>query len=231
MNVLICDDRQEDAERLNGLLRDSGFQVESKVFNNGCDTLDFIHTGVVVDVCFLDIVMPEMSGVALAGQLREDGFTGNIVFLSTSNEYGSEAFSLEAFDYLLKPPTPESVKAIMTKLERARNRTDMAGILVKAAGVVKNILYRDISHAEVINHKVYFRLTDGSEVPVYATFAEIAQELLADPRFIQCHRSFIVNMQDVAEVSENEVIMRGGKRIPIPRAYRETRGAFFKWKF
>lgn len=231
MNVLICDDRQEDAKQLDALLRDSGFSVETQVFGNGHDALDFVHTGAAVDVCILDIVMPEMSGVVLADRLREDGFTGEIVFLSTSNEYASEAFNVEAFGYLIKPPTPESVSKILSKLLHHHNRTDMASVHVKVAGIMKKILHRDISHVEVIKHKVFFRLTDGSEVETYATFTELAPKLLSDARFIRCHRSYIVNMDDVAAMSERETVLRGGRKIPITRTYREIADEYYKWEF
>lgn len=231
MNILICDDIPEDAKLLDGLLRGSGFKADTVVFHNAYDALEFIHTGAVTDVSFIDIVMPQITGITLAQKLRESGYTGEIIFLSASNEYGSDAFSVRAFDYLLKPPTPETVNAVLSKLERYQNRADMGSILVKAGSVVRSILYRDISHVEVIQHKVYFRLTDGGEVGVKATFAEISAELLKDPRFIRCHRSYIVNMRDIAEVSETEVVTHGGAHIPVPRNYRETKNIFFKWKF
>lgn len=231
MNVLICDDRQEDGAVLNGLLRDSGFDIKTQVFNRAHDMLEFMHTGIVVDACFLDIIMPEMSGVVLAEKLRADGFTGYIVFLSTSNDYGSDAFRVSAFDYLLKPPTAESVGKLLAKLDQDRNREDMAGILVKTAGIMKKILYRDISHVEVIKHKVVFGLTDGSNVEAYATFGEIEKRLANDARFARCHRSYIVNMDEIAEISERKISMRDGTKIPITRTYGDVKNRYYNWEF
>lgn len=231
MNILICDDLQSEAAELNWLLQVSGFPVHTTQFHHAHDALSFIRTGAVVNCCFLDIVMPEMDGIALASALRQEGYDGKIVFLSTSKDYDTETYTVDAFSYLLKPPTAESVQTILEKLEQEKIREDRAEITVKTAVAAKVLLHRDISYAEVILHKVYFHMTDGSEVCINATFSEIAKQLLCDARFIQCHRSYVVNMQDIAEVSEREVVTHSGKRIPIPRSCRDTRSRFYQWKF
>ncbi len=231
MNILICDDSEPEITQLDKLLQTSGFPIHTHSFYCAIDALNFVRTGAVVDCCFLDILMPEMDGIALAAALRQDGYAGKIVFLSSSKNYGPESYTVDAFSYLLKPPTAQSVKIIMEKLEQARTKDDRAEIAVRTAGLTKILLLRNISYAEVILHKIYFHMTDGREVCINATFSEIAEQLLCDPRFIRCHRSYVVNMQDIAEVSEREIITHRGKRIPITRNYRDTRARFYQWKF
>lgn len=231
MNILICDDMPEETAALDSLLQNCGFPVKINQFYKPLDVLNFISSGAVADLCFLDIVMPEMTGLALAAALRQRGYTGQIVFLSTSREYGPESYSVDAFSYLLKPPTLGQVKALLHKFQQMKNNADQAEITVKTGRITKVILCRNISYIEVIKHTVYFHMTDGSEVCVNATFSETAKMLLTDPRFIQCHRSYVVNMQDVAEISEKEILTRRGKRISIPRTYRSTRTKFYRWKF
>lgn len=132
---------------------------------------------------------------------------------------------------MIKPPTPYNVKNVLEKLDRARKKNDSKDILIKTPGITKSVLLREISHVEVINHKIYFRLTDGKEIEAYATFGEIAPELLGDPRFVQCHRSYLVNMDDIAEIVENDIIMRNGAKIPITRNYNAAKSVFYKRKF
>ncbi len=138
-----------------------------------------------------------MDGVALAKELRNDGFTGAIVFLSASNDYGSESYSVRAFHYLLKPPSRESIKALLDMLARERDNADTAAIRLKSSGVVRSIRLRDVAYVEVIQHKVYFRLRQGGEIVVNSALKEYADELLRDARFVQCHRSYIVNMDEI----------------------------------
>lgn len=231
MNLLICDDLQSDAAELDSLLQASGFPVDITQFFHASDALNFVRTGAVVDCCFLDIVMPEMDGIALASALRQDGYAGEIVFLSTSKDYGPETYTVDAFSYLLKPPTAVRVNKILEKLEQAKNREDRTEITISTAKATKVLLHRDISYVEVILHKIYFYMRDGGQICVNATFSEIAAQLLCDSRFIRCHRSYVVNMQDIAAVSEREIVTHSGKRIPIPRGYRDIRSKFYQWKF
>lgn len=229
MNILICDDMKSEIAKLERLLGDSGLEIKTVAFNSGYDALDYVHSGAVVDVCFLDIVMPDMSGMKLAEQLRSDGFKGEIVFLTTSNGYAEESYGVHAFSYLLKPPRPEAVRNVLRKLDDARKKDDTGGIFIKVSKVARHILFRDISYIEVIRHYVYFRLTDGEDIEIYATLGEIAEQLLSDRRFAQSHRSYIVNMSDVAAVDERQITMRSGKKIPYSKSYSDIKKKFAKW--
>jgi DNA-binding LytR/AlgR family response regulator len=231
MNFLVCDDLPDETNRLETLLSESGFSINTVVFHNGYDALDYAHKGALIDACLLDILMPKMDGVELAKRLRADGFSGEIIFLSSSNDYGSESYEVNAFSYLLKPPTKDSVSRLLKKLTLAREKSDMGSILLKTPGVARSVLLRDISYVEVIQHKVYFYLRDGSSVAVYMTFSEVAAELLNYPRFVQCHRSYIVNMDEISEISEREIVMRGGAAIPVTRTYRDVRRRYYRRVF
>jgi DNA-binding LytR/AlgR family response regulator len=229
LNILICDDIKSETAKLERLLNESGFDVKIVSFLCGHEALEYVRTGIVIDVCFLDIVMPEMNGIILAEQLRGQGFRGQIVFLSTSRDYGPEAFSVKAFDYLLKPPRPANVRNVLKRLADEKLRSDTEGILVRISKVARHILFRDISHVEVIKHYVYFRLNDGEEIEIYATLGEFAVPLLNDHRFAQCHRSYIINMSEIASIDDREVTMRCGKNIPVSKSYMELKKKFIKW--
>ena len=112
MYILICDDMHDDGFKLEQAIKVSGIGAKCCYFDKGSDALSYIKTGAKVDVCFLDIVMPEMSGIELARQIRkmetDKGMKAHaIVFLTTSNEFASESFEVKAFTYLLKPPAPQ----------------------------------------------------------------------------------------------------------------------------
>jgi DNA-binding LytR/AlgR family response regulator len=125
---------------------------------------------------------------------------------------------VNAFSYLLKPPSIEALRELMRKLEDAKAKADTDGIHVKASKVSRHLMFRDISHVEVIKHYVYFRLTDGSEVEVYATLGDVAPQLLRDKRFAQSHRSYIVNMDDISAIGD-----------PNSKSYPDVKKKFAKW--
>ena len=227
MKILICDDLQKETERLAKLLVDE----DVTLFQNGADALAYIRAGAVVDVCILDIVMPGMSGITLAEQLRADGWLGKVVFLSTSSEFGPQSYRVGAFDYLLKPPTPDSLKALLDRMKNETKNADTRSILLKTRGVSKSVLFRELSYAEAMRDKVIFNSTDGDKLEVGMTFADAARELLSDHRFVQCHRSYIINMDEIAEISEGELFTRNRARIPISRGFGGARETYYMWKF
>lgn len=175
--------------------------------------------------------MPEMDGILLAKTLREEGYGGKIILLSTSKDFGPESYLVNAFSYLLKPPTIDTVNELLKRVEQEQLKEDRAEIIVDVGKATKIVRYREISCIEVVLHKLYFYLTDGSEVVANTTLSKIKSQLLCDQRFIQCHRSYIVNMQDIAEISEKTIITQKGKQIPVSRSYKDTRNKFYQWKF
>jgi len=227
---MICDDMKNEADKLERLLNDSGFDVNTTAFTDADDALEHIRSGTIVDVCFLDIVMPGMSGIELAKALRAENYPGEIVFLTTSNEYAAESYQVKAFSYLIKPPGPDGVHKILSELEQAKKDGDTAGIIVKTTGSKRLVLFRELSHVEVMGNNIHFRLTDGTEAVTRATFAETAPALLADKRFTQCHRSYIVNMDDISRVQGSEdFITQNGARVPISRNYPNAVKQYIAW--
>ena len=91
MNILICDDIRDEALELEDAIKASGFEGNIICFDNGKNALAGILSGAKIDVCFLDILMPEMKGTELAQKMREAGFKGEVVFLTSTNEYAAEA--------------------------------------------------------------------------------------------------------------------------------------------
>ena len=239
MNILICDDKKAEADLLAALLSaeqsarksESGFDIRIALFSNSLEALDHVRSGALVDLCFLDIIMPEMNGITLAENLRSCGYRGEIVFLTTSNDFARQSYQVRAFDYLIKPPTPEGVRSILQILENKLETTDKKGLSVKTQRALRYILFRNISHIEVIDHIVHIRLLRGTEIKVNATFSEIARQLLSDSRFVQCHRSYIVNMSDIEIVTDRQVIMQNGAKIPISRGFSIVKDKMMKWIF
>ena len=94
------------------------------------------------------------------------------------------------------------------------------GLTVTTADGVRALTYAEIEYLECTHHIVHFHLTTGEDVAslsLRVPFSAVAQPLLADGRFVQPHRSYVVNLEAVQLLSPGEVRMRSGARIPIPR--------------
>lgn len=231
MNILICDDNHGDAAILEKIIKNSGFHVNTIVFNKSADALAYMRSGAKVDGCFLDIIMPEMTGTALASFLREEGYRNGIVFLTTSNEYAAESYKVDAFSYLLKPPHAETVTGILRKMEDKINSVDTAGIPVVTRYMSRFLLFYEISYIEVMQHKIFFHLTDRSIIEVNMSLGELLPELMKDGRFARCHRSFVVNMNAVSYVQDRDVFLRCGGRVPISKSYLDFSKQYLNWVF
>lgn len=225
MIVFICDDVDDDALQLKSIINDSGFNVRTEIFNTGGEALEHISSGKMPDICFLDILMPETDGVTVAEQMREKGYSGHIVFFTTTNDYAAQSYKVKASSYLLKPPDKNEVVRLMRELIDSIKAADAAGLLINSKKMSTFILFKDIAYIEVIDHKIFYRLTNGNTIDENARISDIMARL-QDKRFAQCHRSFVVNMDEVYQVQGNKVLMNNGKNIPVTRHYANFVNAY-----
>jgi len=229
MNILLCDDKIEELCELENMLENSGFDVRHKSFYNAQDLLTYVRQGADVDMCILDIVMPDMTGISLAVELRRGGYEGQIVFLSALNDFAAESYGVHAFSYLLKPPTKDAIIRLLKDVAAATEKRDEEAIVVRQPREMRRLLHREIEYVEVVDHYVYFHLTSGEYVEVYSTFVEITNKLISAPHFVKCHRSFIINMHEIKVITSRSVTMRSGKVLPVSRNYSDVKKEFAKW--
>jgi len=232
MNTLICDDIRDEGLELAIMASDA--VAKCQYFNKASGALSYIKTGARVDVCFLDIVMPGMTGIELARQIRkieraEQSDPREIVFISASNEYAAESFEVNAFSYLLKPTAPQKVTNILQQIIGIKNAKDVAGIPLITKNMTRFLYFREISFIEVRNNKVHFYLIDGNELVITSTLGALLPKIMEDRRFGRCHRSFVVNMNDTRTIQDNIVVMRSGKQIPITRTYADFRNEYIEY--
>ncbi|MCL2184980.1 MAG: LytTR family DNA-binding domain-containing protein [Treponema sp.] len=227
MNILICDDIRDEALKLQNAVKEADLEANVMYFFKPQDVLKYIKTNVKIDVCFLDIIMPEMNGIELARKMRAEGFGGKIVFLTTSKDYGVESYQVKAYFYLLKPINTKDVVRLLNEIKNTSPIEDNAGIKIETRNLTRFVYFYEISFVEVINKNVYFRLLDGSEIVIFASLGDILPQLTSDGRFAQCHRSYVVNIDAVTQIRGKEIILRCGRKVPISRSYKEFSDQYY----
>jgi DNA-binding LytR/AlgR family response regulator len=226
--IVLADDDQKELDILIHLIGTYYFgktQLKSiphnlHIFNSGSAVLDYFAGEKNVNIIFLDIVMPGISGVETAKYLRDKGFDGYIVFLTSVNDFAAESYKVRAFSYLLKPVKKEQLFNVIQKIEDARTKSyeeDTAAILIQSKQYYRNVLFREIVYVEIMGHKLYIQLTNNEKISLNKPLHEISPALLADDRFAHCHGSIIANMDFVETIKDNAAVLRTGQSIPISR--------------
>jgi DNA-binding LytR/AlgR family response regulator len=234
--VLLDDDRRE----LDKLLRflnayySAGPQAAAgrsflHDFSSGSAMFAYFDGGKTADIVFLDIIMPEMSGVEAAVLLRDRGFNGHIVFLTSTNDFAAESYRVGAFSYLLKPVEKEGLFRVLRQLDEAMeksHREDTAFVLVETKQFHRNILLRDIVFVEIQGHNLSIYLANDETILINKALKEFAPALLSDGRFERCHGSIIVNMDFVETIRDNAAALRTGQAIPISRRHSDFKSRY-----
>lgn len=175
------------------------------------------------DVYILDIMMPEINGIELGKKIRASDRDARIIYLTSSKEYGYEAFGVQATDYLLKPIDVERLVIVLEKIYSnvKKERTNSFGVKVK--GGIYNISLWDLVYAERIDRSIAYHMRDGNVITgvgIRGKFEEEVASIIENPGFIQPHKSYLVNMQYIQDFMVSEIIMEDGTLIPVSRNRR-----------
>ena len=156
-------------------------------------------------------------GLQAAAQLRQHGVRAPLAFFARTPAYAYEAFRVDAMQYLQISFRPEQLTAL---LDRATEPEYGPAMTVATAEGLRALAYAQIEYLECTHHVVHFHLLSGEDVvslSLRVSFAEVAKPLLEDGRFLQPHRSYVVNLAAARLLTAGELQMSSGARIPIPR--------------
>lgn len=177
-----------------------------------------------VDLLFLDIQMPELSGMEFAGILPKKT---KIIFTTAFDRYVIDGYKVNAADYLLKPISYDSfVLSVNRVLERCKvvDRQDVMSadgfVYVKSEYKLVKINFVDILYIEGVKDyvKIYFR--DRRKPVMSLMNMKKLEDYLPKSQFMRVHRSFIVNMS-VADMIDRGRIVAGDTFIPVSESYKE----------
>lgn len=177
-----------------------------------------------VDLIFLDIEMPEMTGIELTKALS--GKETIIIFTSSNKDYALEAFELNIADYILKPVMParflQAVSKAQSILDSRKEDVEVTKdefLFVRDSNITRRLKLDDIFYAEAMGDYVKF-YTKEKMFAIHGTMKS-AEERLPKDNFIRVHRSFIIAV-DKIDTLQDGGIMINGKFIPVADAYRKS---------
>lgn len=198
-------------------------------FKNPVEGLSYLSTA-HVDLLFLDINMPELSGTSLAKLIKPDQ---QIIFTTAYSEYAVEGFDLNATDYLLKPiefdrflkaclKAQHHIHSPVTSLNPAHPGPEVSQkhfLTFKSGTKLHRILVEDILFFEKQRNNMLVHVVGGESISTRINMKALFG-LLPLSRFCQTHKSFVVAIDKIDTIESHQVVVEG-HQIPIGRSYRE----------
>jgi len=224
MNVLIVDDETPAREEIARLLsRVADVNIVGQCANavEALSAINHLHP----DVVFLDINMPQISGLELLGMLDPEEMP-RVVFLTAYSEYALKAFEQDAYDYLLKPVDPARLDVTLQRLRRdsapaadlSKLATPLRQIPCPGHQRVQLVKVEQVEYVNSTGTGVFLVTTDGVE-----HFTELTLRTLEERTpLLRCHRQYLVNPEQILEIvfqelGGAEIVTHGGRRVPVSR--------------
>ncbi len=192
-------------------------EITGRAFN-GKEALDFLllHK---VDIVFLDIDMPKLSGMELLECLP---YQPNIILTTAYNNFAFEAYQKDVIDYLLKPISYsrflKAVNKISLKPESLAETSHYPIIDLKIDGIIEKIDSQNISLVESIGNYIKIFFTEGKPLVVQQTMKYI-ESILPQPYFIRIHKSYLIKKDAIIHRTKNDITLINNKILPIGRKY------------
>ena len=224
MNCIIIEDEPMSMRVIQEFIHKTTDLNLVHTFTNAIDAINILQTDESIELIFLDIELPEMSGMEFLDSLKE---APQVIIISSKGVYAADAFDYEVADYLVKPITyARFYKAVQRARKRMeKEKLDKIGrseIFIKKDSTLVRLKYDEILWVEALENYVIFN-TFHEKFTIHFTMKAIEQKLPQD-KFTRVHRSFIVNTSSIDAIEDNSVLIKihdGTKTIPIGKSYKD----------
>lgn len=176
--------------------------IEIKEFSTS-DALLCDRNWMTIDVICVNVMLKKENGCNIGMLLREDGYSGQIVFYSKQNNYIFEAFSADATQYLIEEMTTEQrfEETFFRVLKKFNGQNENLLVLKNKDGILK-VSLTEVYYFEVKN-RIITMTYKGGTFDFYSTLENV-EETLTDKGFIRCHRSYVVASDAIVKVNVKE---------------------------
>ena len=220
MTITILEDHKSELEHLCSLLHNwsttKNIELELHTFASGENYFQNRRTSENSNIIFLDIQMCKITGLDVAKKLRQEGYIGAIVFLTSFREYVFNGYEVHALNYLLKPVKE---KQLFFCLDEVAKDLDNNSHIYRNKNDIIQIPYKNILCFSASLHYIDI-LTIDNTYSQYSTLTKIIEYLPIE--FIRVHRSYIVNMAHIYKISGNIITLSNNKIVPIGRSYSQA---------
>ncbi|RLD77530.1 MAG: DNA-binding response regulator [Bacteroidetes bacterium] len=226
MNCIIVDDDPLSRKIIEGFIEKTDALNLIGSFENPLNSFQIFEKEEPVDLIFLDVEMPEMTGLEFLNTLDSPPM---IIIVSGQEKYALEAYEYDVIDYLLKPlALPRFYKSINKAQKRFQEKESISKypeeiFIKKKNSTLVRLRYDDILWVEALENYVTVN-TFQEKFTIHFTMKAIENKLPSG-NFKRVHRSYIVNIKRIERIEDNNVIIKANnstKVIPIGKSYRDN---------
>ncbi|MFK7813359.1 MAG: LytR/AlgR family response regulator transcription factor [Maribacter sp.] len=177
-----------------------------------------------VDILFLDINMPKLSGLSLLKTMQQKP---NVIITTAYPEYAVEGFELSVTDYLLKPFSLERFLKAISKVQQqsqnnikppeTKDKDITKTLFVKSDKKIIKLDLKEITHIEAYGN--YIKIFTDTMILTPQTLTEFLKKL--PNNFLRIHKSFAINFQQLKLIDGNQAVLQNETKLPIGKSYRK----------
>lgn len=238
LRIAVCDDDKNDRERVHVLveeyLKEKNVQAELRLFDHP-DTLLEECEQFRPHIYILDIVMPMVTGIQAARELRWNQPDAQIIFATSESSYALESFDVNPINYIMKPVDRDK---LFSTIDLALSHVDVKKdryISIKVKGGLKTLSVDEILYIEYRNHIVSYHMISGDVVSpptLRIGFAEYLETNHGEDDFVRCHESIAVNVSAIDKLTKTDITLRNNEVIPVSKSrYSEVLDKYMDFRF
>jgi len=225
LKAAVCDDNPVLSEKIaqmtvSCLREDRNIRVSVNCYLNAEELIRAVHE-THFDLILMDIELGGNSnGIELARRINISYPDTRIIFVSSYHKYYLDVYDARHLYFVEKDRLEEILPRALQKCADEMNTYSDMTVTLKTRGEIEVVQKQDILFVEKQLRIAEFNLRHGTVIPVYMNFEEVLEKV-ASHDFVQCHRSYIINLRHVLKLDREDVILTEGHRLPVGVTYRK----------
>lgn len=236
IKIAFCDDDLSSLNELNDLLgqyrAERSHDITYKAYQSPFELLADIEKGTSFDILFLDIIMPGENGINAAKEIRQYDSTVKIIFLTSSSEFAVQSYLVNAYFYQLKPIWAKSFFKLMDSVIDDCKKIKHRSLILQCKSGISQIDLEKLEYCEVFGRTLLFHMTNRALLESTGSLNNLYDILAPYKNFLRPHRSFLINMEYIHNISYKVIMMDSGAKIPIPHGKcSEVKNLYLEYAF
>lgn len=220
INISICDDDKNITDEIHNLIKKhfpKNIDYQVSIYYSGEELIEKSND-TQIDILFIDIEMGEISGIQTVKYLREYNSNCIVFFVTSYNNYITDLFRLQSFQFLQKPINEKDFVIDLNRAIEEYNKNH-SFIEIKHNNTIKKVQIGEILYIEVYQKEIKIKTFD--DVIYHRGKIIDYEQKLSSYHFAKSHKSFIINLKYIVEIKQNSVMLKSlSHSIPLGRKYR-----------